>query len=30
MFDVILRNPKMTSNFDVKLYDVKRRIFIIS
>ena len=32
MFDIVLRNPKITSDFDIKLSDEisKRRIFIIS
>jgi len=31
MFNIILRNPKVNSNFDIILSEtIKRRIFIIS
>lgn len=32
MFDIVLRNPKVTSDFDIMLYDapMTRRIFIVS
>jgi hypothetical protein len=32
MFNIVLRNPKITSNFDIKLSDgtVVRRIFMIT
>lgn len=30
MFNIVLRNPKVTSNFDIKLSDNVRRIFMIS
>jgi hypothetical protein len=31
MFDIVLRDPKVTSDFDIKLTDeIIRRIFIVS